>query len=124
TYCNFYKCEVEYKAMTQIVYDAGTLSNHEFDNGVAALAAAMKFANFDFVSANYDFHGTPIESRVKPYVVREIGGVRVGLFGLGISPAALITSANFYGITYHDLVEVSRGDVKFLRGVERCSLVV
>jgi 5'-nucleotidase len=123
-YFNFYKGEVEYKAMSQIGYDVGTLGNHEFDNGVAALADAMKFANFDFVSANYDVRGTPIESRVKPYVVREIGGVRVGLFGLGISPAALITPANFHGITYHDPVEVSRGVVKVLRGTERCSLVV
>src|SRR5215471_7096683 len=53
-YFNFFKGEVEYKAMSAIGYDVGTLGNHEFDNGVEALAAAMKFANFDFVSANYD----------------------------------------------------------------------
>ena len=123
-YFNFYKGEVEYKAMSQIGYDAGTLGNHEFDNGIAALAAAMKFANFEFVSANYDVRGTPLENRVKPYVVREIANVRVGLFGLGISPEALITPANFRGITYHDPVEVSRGVVKVLRGTERCTLVV
>src|SRR5438552_1665860 len=107
-YFNFFKGEVEYKSMSQIGYDAGTLGNHEFDNGIAALAAAMKFANFEFVSANYDVRGTPLENRVKPYVVREIANVRVGLFGLGISPEALITPANFRGITYHDPVEVSR----------------
>lgn len=123
-YFNFYKGEVEYKSMSQIGYDVGTLGNHDFDNGVAALAAAMKFANFDFVSANYDVHATPIENRVKPYVVRELAGVRVGLFGLGISPEALITPANFKGITYHDPVAVSRGVVKVLRGTENCALVV
>jgi 5'-nucleotidase len=37
-YFNFYKGEVEYKAMSAIGYDVGTLGNHEFDNGVAALA--------------------------------------------------------------------------------------
>ena len=46
-YFNFYKGEVEYKAMSEIGYDVGTLGNHEFDNGVEALAAAMKFAKFD-----------------------------------------------------------------------------
>ena len=51
-YFNFYKGEVEYKAMSAIGYDVGTLGNHEFDNGVEALAAALKFANFDLVSAN------------------------------------------------------------------------
>src|SRR6266550_1027855 len=55
-YFNVYKGEVEYKAMSAIGYDVGTLGNHEFDNGVEALAAALKFANFDLVSANYDVH--------------------------------------------------------------------
>src|SRR6266404_9429361 len=72
-YFNFYKGEVEYKAMSLIGYDVGTIGNHDFDNGVAALAAAMKFANFDFVSTNYDFRGTPLETLVKPYVVRTLG---------------------------------------------------
>ena len=92
-YFNFYKGEVEYKAMSAIGYDAGTLGNHEFDNGVEALAAALKFANFDIVSANYDVKGTVLEDRVKRYVVKTAGGIRVGLFGLGISPTALITPA-------------------------------
>src|SRR3954470_24911919 len=41
-YFHSYKGEVEYKSMSQIGYDAATIGNHEFDNGVAALAAAMK----------------------------------------------------------------------------------
>ena len=123
-YFNFYKGEVEYKAMSAIGYDVGTLGNHEFDNGVADLAAALKFANFDIVSANYDVKGTALEGRVKPYVVKTVGGIRVGLFGLGVSPAALITPENFKGITYLDPVIAAREMVKTLRGTERCSLVV
>lgn len=123
-YFNFYKGEVEYKAMTMIGYDVGTLGNHDFDNGVDGLAAAMKFANFDFVSTNYDVRGTAIESRVKPYVVRELAGVRIGVFGLGISPEGLITPENFKGITYHDPVKVSRGAVQVLREKERCAMVL
>lgn len=123
-YFNFYKGEVEYKAMSEIGYDAGTLGNHEFDNGVDALAAAIKFARFDLVSSNYDVKGTPLESLVKPYVVRELSGVRVGLFGMGISPAGLITPANFKGVIYHDPVEAAREVVETLRTKERCALVV
>ncbi|MEP6569980.1 MAG: metallophosphoesterase [Acidobacteriota bacterium] len=123
-YFNFYKGEVEYKSMSLIGYDVVTLGNHDFDNGVDALAAAMKFATFDFVSANYDVRGTAIESRVKPYVVRVVGGVRVGLFGLGISPDNLITPQNFKGVKYNDPVKASREVVKILRERERCALVV
>jgi len=123
-YFNFYKGEVEYKSMSLIGYDVVTLGNHDFDNGVDALAAAMKFANFDFVSTNYDVRGTSLENRVKPYVVRELGGVRVGLFGLGISPNNLITPENFKGVKYLDPVRMARGVVTLLREQERCQLVV
>ena len=123
-YFNFYKGEVEYKSMSLIGYDVGTLGNHDFDNGVNALVAAMKFANFDFVSSNYDLGGTPLETRVKRYVVRTLGGVRVGLFGLGISPDNLITPENFKGITYMDPVKSAREVVEILRERERCKLVI
>ena len=123
-YFNFYKGEVEYKTMSAIGYDVGTLGNHEFDNGVDQLAAAMKFANFSFVSANYDVRKTAIETLVKPYVVRDVAGVRVGLFGLGISPEGLITPANFKGITYHEPVQAARDVVKVLRETESCQLIV
>jgi 5'-nucleotidase len=84
----------------------------------------MKFANFEFVSSNYDVRGTPLENRVKPYVVRVLGGVRVGLFGLGISPDNLITPENFKGVKYSDPVKAAREVVKVLRERERCTLVV
>ncbi|MDQ5844919.1 MAG: metallophosphatase [Acidobacteriota bacterium] len=123
-YFNFFKGEVEFKSMSMIGYDAATLGNHEFDNGVDSLAAAMKFANFDFVSSNYDVRGTPLESRVKPYVVRKLAGMRIGLFGLGISPTGLITPENFKGVKYSEPVGAARGVVKLLRGQERCQLVI
>lgn len=123
-YFNFYRGEVEYKAMSAIGYDVGTLGNHEFDNGVEALAAALKFANFDLVSANYDVKGTVLEQRVKRYVVKTVGGVKIGLFGLGVSPVGLITPDNFKGVTYIDPVVAARDVVKKLRDEERCGLVV
>jgi 5'-nucleotidase len=123
-YFNFYKGEVEYKSMSLIGYDVVTLGNHDFDNGVEALAAAMKFATFEFVSSNYEVTGTPLERRVKPYVVRVIGGVRVGLFGMGVSPDNLITPENFKGVKYNDPVKAARDVVATLRGQERCTLVV
>lgn len=123
-YFNFYKGEVEYKSMSLIGYDVVTLGNHDFDNGVNALAAAMKFANFDFVSSNYDVRGTLLESRVKPYVVRVLGSVRIGLFGLGVSPENLITPENFKGVKYSDPVKASDEVVKTLRQRERCTLVI
>jgi 5'-nucleotidase len=123
-YFNFYKGEVEYKAMSMIGYDAGTIGNHEFDNGVESLAKAMQFANFDIVSSNYDVRGSALEHRVKPHLVREIAGIRIGLFGLGISPIGLITPDNFKPLRYLDPVSKTREVVKLLREQERCVLVL
>ena len=123
-YFNFYRGEVEYKAMSLIGYDAGTIGNHEFDNGVESLAKALKFANFDIVSTNYDVRGSALENKVKTHVVKQVGGVRVGLFGLGISPIGLITPDNFKPLQYLDPVRMSRGVVKLLRAQEQCTLVL
>ncbi len=123
-YFNLFRGEVEYKVMSAIGYDAGTLGNHEFDNGVESLAAALKFARFDIVSSNYDVKGSALEGIVKPYLVKSVAGIRVGLLGLGISPVALIEPANFKGVTYVDPVVAARETVKTLREKEECSLVV
>ena len=123
-YFNFYKGEVEYKAMSLIGYDAGTIGNHEFDNGVESLARALKFANFDIVSTNYDVRGSALEGRVKTHLVREVGGVRIGLFGLGISPVGLITPENFKPLKYLDPVTTARDVAKLLREQEQCKLVL
>jgi 5'-nucleotidase len=123
-YFNFYKGEVEYKSMSLIGYDVGTLGNHEFDNGVESLAKALEFANFDIVSTNYDVRGSALEKKVKTHVVKEVGGIRVGLFGMGISPIGLITPDNFKPVQYMDPVRMARGVTKLLREQECCSLVL
>jgi 5'-nucleotidase len=123
-YFNLYGGEVEYKAMSAIGYDVVVLGNHDFDNGIEGLAKAMQFAKFDFVVANYDVRGTLIEKRVKPYVVRELGGVRVGIFGLGIKLEGLNPPETFAGLKYYDPIKVAHGAVRALREVERCSMVV
>jgi 5'-nucleotidase len=123
-YFNLYRGVVEYKAMSAIGYDIVTLGNHDFDNGVEALAEAMKHAKFEFVSANYDVRGTVIENRVKPYVVRELGGVRIGVFGLGIKLEGLNPPESFKGVKYYDPVKVANGAARVLREKERCAMVV
>jgi 5'-nucleotidase len=57
-------------------------------------------------------------------VVKTFGDVRVGLFGLGISPDNLITPENFQGVKYLDPVRMARGVVRLLREQEKCHLVV
>lgn len=123
-YFNLYKGVVEYKAMSAVGYDVVTLGNHDFDNGIESLSEAMKSATFEFVSANYDVAGTAIANRVKPYVVREVGGVRIGIFGLGIKLEGLNPPESFKGLKYLDPVRMARGVTRLLRTQEKCAMVI
>lgn len=99
-YFNFYHGRIELDAMNRMGYDAATLGNHEFDNGLDTLAAVLKTAHFPIVCANYDFTGTPMEGVVKPYTIVHRAGIKIGIFGLGCDPKGLIADKNFEPAVY------------------------
>lgn len=104
-YFNFFKGKPEIELMNALGYEVGTIGNHEFDNGVDALAQMYTLANFDIVNANYDVSKTALASKVKPYVIKEIDGIKVAFIGLGVNPESLIEERNFKDIVYHDPIE-------------------
>jgi 2',3'-cyclic-nucleotide 2'-phosphodiesterase (5'-nucleotidase family) len=61
--------------------DAFVLGNHEFDYGQYLLDSALKGANFDYLSANVFFEAKNT-TMGKPYVVKEINGIKIGIIGL------------------------------------------
>jgi 5'-nucleotidase len=116
--------EVEYKLMSQMKYDASTLGNHDFDNGLEGLQKQLPNATFPFLIANYDFSATPLAGKFKPYKVFDKQGIRVGVFGLGIELAGLVSDKNFGATKYLDPIAVANDMVKQLRGPEKCDLVI
>ena len=123
-YFNFYHGRVEVDALNRMGYDAVTLGNHEFDNGIDTLAEVLKEAKFAVVVANYDVSGTALEGIVKPYTVLHRAGVRIGVFGLGVAPNDLISYKNFTGITYLDPLTTINETAKILRQKEHCDIVI
>ncbi|MBK9796081.1 MAG: metallophosphatase [Holophagaceae bacterium] len=132
-YFNRYQGRLDYQLMRMVGYDAGTLGNHDFDNGVDLLVEAMasmeqlKHPNppFSFVNCNFDFKGAPaLGKRVRPYLIREFPGLRVGLTGVGVAFAGLVAPKNHEGIGWRDPYESLRPVVQRLRDVEKVDLVV
>lgn len=123
-YFNFYHGRVEVDALNRMGYDAATLGNHEFDNGLDTLAMLIRMANFPIVCANYDVAGTPLEDLVKPYVVLTRSGLRVGVFGLGVAPNDLISAKNFEPIRYLDPLPIINHTTEILRCDEHCDVVI
>lgn len=122
-YFNFYHGRVEIDAMNRMGYDAATLGNHEFDNGLDTLAAVIKGARFPFVCANYDFTGTALEDLIRPYTIIRKGGLKIGVFGLGCDPKGLIAEKNFLPAQYNDPYPVAQRVTDELRA-QGCDIVV
>ncbi|GGK65955.1 metallophosphatase [Rufibacter glacialis] len=123
-YFNFFGGELEYKLMSQMGYDAATLGNHDFDNGLEGLQKQLPHASFPFLIANYDFSGSILKDRFKPYKVFVKEGVRVGVFGLGIQLAGLVADTHYAGVKYLDPVATAQKMVKALREEEKADLVI
>ena len=122
-YFNFYHGRVELAAMNRMGYDAGTLGNHEFDNGLDTLAAVLQTAKFPIVCANYDFTGTAMEGVVQPYTIVRKGGLRIGIFGLGCDPKGIISDKNFAPAVFLDPYPVAQSMADTLRA-QKSDIVV
>ncbi len=75
-YFNYYGGELELKFMSMLKYDAATIGNHEFDNGLDGLLAQLPHANFPLVSSNYDFSNTILDGFVKKHITLEKEGIK------------------------------------------------
>lgn len=122
-YFNFYHGRVEIDAMNRMGYDAATLGNHEFDNGLDTLAAVLETSQFPIVCANYDFAGTAMEGKTKPYVIVHKGGLKIGITGLGCDPKGLISDRNFLPAKYLDPYISAQRVADELR-LKKCDIVV
>lgn len=121
---NFFHGRVEVEALNRMEYDAVTLGNHEFDNGVDTLATILKEARFEVVCANYDVQGTPLQGLVKPYTLFWRNGLLVGVFGIGCSPEGLINDRNFSPIRYNEPYKSAQRVADILKNRWHCDLVV
>lgn len=123
-YFNFYGGELEFRLMSKMGYDVATIGNHDFDNGIEGLLAQMPYADFQLVSANYDFSNTVMDGLVKPYTIKVLDGVKIGIFGLGISLQGLVLAELYKETKYLDPVEIAQDMSRILKEEEGCQIVI
>jgi 5'-nucleotidase len=85
-----FKGEQMIAALNAAGLDLATLGNHEFDFGIDVLVQRMAEAKFQFVVSNVidTTTGRPVGNAV-PYLVRDFGGVKVGVLGLCLTAQEL-----------------------------------
>ena len=123
-YFNLFGGELEFKLMSEMGYDAITLGNHDFDNGIDGLVKQMKHANFSFISSNYDFTDTALEGKVIPHQIFRKDGIKIGVFGVGIELKGLVDASLCQGVKYIDPVSVANSKAHYLKTKEHCDLVI
>lgn len=123
-YYNMFRGEVEVKLMNEMGYDAATIGNHEFDFGLDNMLRLFRMADFPVVCANYDFTGTVLEGVVKPYVILERKGLKVGVFGLSPMMEGLVQEKNCEGVVYNEPAEVANKVAAHLKNDEKCDVVI
>lgn len=123
-YFNYYGGELEFKLMSMMKYDLATIGNHDFDNGIEGLYNQLPNATFEFVNANYDFKNTIMNGHVNPYKIFNKGGIKVGVFGIGVELEGLVDKRNYKETVYHDPVSVTQDMARILKQEQKCDLVI
>ena len=123
-YFNFYGGEIEFKLMSILGYDAVTIGNHDFDNGIDGLDNQLPNAKFDIISSNYDFKNTILESKISNYKIYNKSGVKIGVFGLGIELEGLVSKDLYKETKYLDPIDIANDTAKKLKETENCDLVI
>ncbi|MGP4666915.1 5'-nucleotidase C-terminal domain-containing protein [Agrobacterium pusense] len=77
-----YKGTVEAEMLNAMKFDAMTVGNHEFDDSEDGLAGFLDKVQFPVVTANVvATAASKIGDRVKPSIVLEVGGQKIGIVG-------------------------------------------
>jgi 5'-nucleotidase len=111
-------------AWNAVGLDYAVLGNHEFDLKTAELLARMKESRFQWLGANVvDSKTNKIFADLPPYVVRDFGGVKIGIVGL-LLPETKQTSSMEDSLNVTDFCQTAKSLVAQLREKEKVSAVV
>jgi len=119
-----YGGEVEMRMMNELGYDVAILGNHDFDNGMDALASNLAKSDVQWISTNYDLSKSNIKKFFKPYAVKEYGNRKIGIIGINLDPKGMISEGNYDGVKYLDGITAANATAWHLKHNEGVDAVV
>ena len=118
------KGQIEIDNLNAMGYDAVTLGNHEFDNGMEVLAGRLKQLNCPVVCANYDFSATPLADVVKPYTIVKRAGKKIGIIGVLTDVSTVVDKSLNKGLEFQNPIPIVQKYVDDLRNEKGCDLII
>lgn len=122
-YFNTFRGELEMKLMSYMAYDAATMGNHDFDIGLNGFLNAKQYAEFPFLCSNYDFDKTILAGKIQKNCIINRGGIRIGIFGIGIALEGLISEENCVNVVHLDPIKTANEQADELKKAG-CDLII
>ncbi|MFJ5767278.1 bifunctional metallophosphatase/5'-nucleotidase [Lysinibacillus sp. NPDC093210] len=104
-------------------YDVAIFGNHEFNYGLPFLKKAVTQSQFPWLSGNIFYEDGA--AFTKPYIVKELDGVRIGIIGVTTHFIPIWEEASHIeGLDFHDAFESAKIWISHIRQNEHVDLVV
>ncbi len=123
-YFNYFKAKLDFELMSMMGYDAATIGNHEFDNGLEGIKSQLQYANFPFITSNYDFSDTILAGKISPFKIFKSGGLRIGVYGLGVELQGLVDPKNYGQTRFNDPMQTALKMEKILKEEKNADLII
>ena len=123
--------KVMIELFNKLGYDAWALGNHDFDWGRGVVEGALEASKCGILTGNLRIDGRPtgeatgVWEKVRPWVVKEVGGFRIGLIGI-ITPGLpyWLSPATLGGVDVLNPVESLRKSIDEIRAEKPDAIVV
>lgn len=119
-----YGGSLDLKVMEQMGYDAVNIGEHELIRGADDFMEAAEGTGLRFVSANYDLGTTGMSYRVQELITRTVGGIRFGIFGVGVDFRPFVPQQHRRGLDWREPYEIASQTARSLRLAHRCDAVI
>ena len=115
---------LEVQALNAMGYDVVTLGNHEFDNGLEDLGRRLSSLEMPVVVCNYDFSPFEAGNYIKPYVIVERAGLKIGVIGVLCDLKSMVAADIAERVPEFPMVETVQKYADLLKTDEGCDLVI
>lgn len=110
----------EIEAMNELAYDAVCLGEKELESGLEHFGDAT----FAILSSNYHFEKHNLQSMIKPYIIIDKAGIKIGVMGIGIDLKGLVPDEINKAIKYEDALKKANETAAYLKKKEKCDFVI
>ena len=124
TYFSELHGDLEIQALNAMKYDVVTLGNHEFDNGLEDLGRRLSSLEMPVVVCNYDFSPFEAGKYIKPYVILERAGLKIGIIGLLCDLKSMVAGDIAERVPEFPWAETVQKYADQLKNDDHCDLVI